>query len=120
MTPSHSITEADQAMLSSRAKEACNALRNADELYSAAEVAAALDRLAAAVTERFRDLDPLMLVVMHGALIPAGALFTRLDFPFQIGYVHVTRYQGTTRGGELHWLARPSAAAASSSRPSLR
>jgi hypoxanthine phosphoribosyltransferase len=99
-------------MLSSRAKEACDALRNADELYSAADVATALDRLAADITERFRDLDPLMLVVMHGALIPAGALFSRLNFPFQIGYVHVTRYRGTVRGGELHWRARPSAAVA--------
>ncbi len=99
-------------MYASHAEEALDVLRNADQLYSAIEVEAALDRLATAVTERFQGLDPLMLVVMHGALIPAGALFTRLDFPFQIGYVHVTRYQGTTRGGELHWLARPSATVA--------
>jgi hypoxanthine phosphoribosyltransferase len=97
-------------MYASKAEEALDVLRHADQLYSAAEVEAALDGLANAVTERFQGLDPLMLVVMHGALIPAGALFTRLGFPFQIGYVHVTRYQGTISGGALHWLAPPSAA----------
>jgi hypoxanthine phosphoribosyltransferase len=99
-------------MYSSHAEEALEVLRNADQLYSAAEVQAALDRLATAVTKRFQGLDPLMLVVMHGGLIPAGALFARLDFPFHIGYVHVTRYQGVLSGGALHWLAPPSAAVA--------
>src|SRR4029077_16654640 len=42
-----------------------------------------------------------------GALIPAGHLATRLPFPFEMDYIHVTRYRGTMRGGDLHWLVEP-------------
>ncbi len=99
-------------MISSDAKDAEAVLRDADELYSAVEVAAALDRLAAEIAAFFQDLDPLILVVMHGALIPAAWLFERLNFPFQIGYLHVSRYHGGTRSGDLRWIARPSVAVA--------
>jgi hypoxanthine phosphoribosyltransferase len=34
-------------------------------------------------------------------------LFTRLGFPFQIDYVHATRYGDTTAGRELNWLVSP-------------
>ena len=96
-------------MGSPEAEEAWAVLRKADKLVSAEQVEEALDCLAADITAAFRDRDPLMLVVMHGALIPAARLFARLDFPYQIGYLHVTRYRGGTQGGELHWVAGPSA-----------
>ena len=80
----------------------------ADLLHSAEAVTAALDRLAAAITARLADRDPVILIVMHGALIPGGRLLSRLPFPCQVGYLHATRYQGGTRGGELHWIAPPS------------
>lgn len=82
-------------------------LQNSEELHSVEAVNAALDRLAVAISARLGDADPLVLVVMNGALIPAGQLLIRLNFPFQIGYLHATRYQGDTRGGTLQWLARP-------------
>ena len=47
------------------------------------------------------------LCVMIGALIPTGHLVTRLNFPLEIDYIHVTRYRSTTRGGDLHWLVEP-------------
>lgn len=94
--------------MSATPEEVIAVLRNADMLCSAKQVEAALDHLAAAVTERLEDLNPLLMVVMNGGMIPAGHLLTRLDFPLQIGYLHATRYRGDTRGGELHWLARPS------------
>lgn len=96
-------------MSSIGSKEALAVQRSADTLYTAEEVAAALDRMAEAIGKRLGDSDPLLLVVMNGALIPAGLLLTRLDFPLQIGYLHATRYQSGTRGGELVWIARPSA-----------
>ena len=89
-------------------EQALEVLRNADLLCTAEQVSAAMDRLAVALTARFKGVDPLVLVVMNGALIPAGQLLIRLDFPFQIGYLHATRYCGGTRGGELNWIARPS------------
>lgn len=79
----------------------------ADVLYRAEEVEAALDRMAVEITQAIRESDPVVLCVMTGGLIPMGKLLTRLDFPVQIDYLHATRYCGETRGGELHWIARP-------------
>jgi len=31
----------------------------------------------------------------------------RLQFPLEMDYIHATRYRGTTRGGDLHWLVEP-------------
>jgi hypoxanthine phosphoribosyltransferase len=90
------------------AAEAQTALQEADLLYPAQAVEAALDRLAATITARLQNCDPLVLVVMNGALIPAGLLLARLDFPLQIDYLHATRYCSGTRGGTLRWIARPS------------
>ncbi len=88
--------------------EAQAVLDKADRLYSAEEVGHALDRLARQLTERFSDSDPLVLCVMQGGLIPAGMLLPRLSFPLQQDYIHATRYAGGTRGGELHWVVKPS------------
>lgn len=88
--------------------EAQAVLDKADRLYSAAEVDDALDRLAHQLTERFSGSDPVVLCVMQGGLIPAGMLLPRLAFPLQQDYIHATRYAGGTRGGELHWIVRPS------------
>ncbi|NJN45631.1 MAG: hypoxanthine-guanine phosphoribosyltransferase [Candidatus Competibacteraceae bacterium] len=90
------------------AAEARTALQEADLLYPEQAVEAALDRLAAAITVRLQYCDPLVLVVMNGALIPAGLLLSRLEFPLQIDYLHATRYCSGTRGGTLNWIARPS------------
>lgn len=82
-------------------------LAEADCLYGEDQVAAALDRMAEAITERLADRNPLVLCVMTGALIPAGHLLTRLHFSLQIDYLHATRYDGATSGGELRWIAEP-------------
>ncbi|HEX4044382.1 MAG TPA: hypoxanthine-guanine phosphoribosyltransferase [Gammaproteobacteria bacterium] len=82
-------------------------LKQAECLYSTAEVEEALNRLAQALTEKLKNENPLILCVMTGALIPTGHLLTRLHFPLQLDYIHVTRYRGETRGGDLHWLVSP-------------
>lgn len=89
------------------AEEARTVYAQADVLYRAEEVEAALDRMATEITQAIRESDPVVLCVMTGGLIPMGKLLTRLDFPVQIDYLHATRYCGETRGGELHWIARP-------------
>jgi hypoxanthine phosphoribosyltransferase len=80
----------------------------AELIYSKADIEAAYDRMAAAISERLRNSNPVVMAVMIGGMIPAGQLLPRLDFPLQIDYLHATRYHGGTRGGELHWLVRPS------------
>jgi hypoxanthine phosphoribosyltransferase len=83
------------------------ALADAERIHSAAAVDEALDRMADDLTRHYRDRDPVLVCVMTGGLIPAGHLLTRLEFPLQLDYVHATRYQGSTEGGELQWMAGP-------------
>lgn len=67
-----------------------------------------LDNMAEAITADLKDKNPLILCVVTGGIVPTGHLLTRLCFPLQLDYIHATRYQGKTRGGELQWLKEPS------------
>ncbi|MDF1677067.1 MAG: hypoxanthine-guanine phosphoribosyltransferase [Legionellaceae bacterium] len=77
------------------------------QLFSLEEIEAALDKMAKAIHIDFHDKNPIVLCVMIGGLIPLGHLLVRLQFPLELDYVHATRYQGETQGGELHWRAKP-------------
>ncbi len=79
-------------------------LAEADLIHSAADVDAALNRLAEAITAHLQDAHPLVLTVMGGAVVFAGQLLTRLPFPLECDYVHASRYGGGTSGGELKWV----------------
>lgn len=94
------------------AEQARVVLREAELLCTPEQVEAALDRLAVAITAQLEDRDPLVLVVMKGAFIPAAYLLTRLRFPVQVGYLHATRYRGATRGSGIDWLVPPCPAVA--------
>lgn len=82
----------------------------AELLVSPTEMDVALDRMAGEITAALADRDPLVLCVMTGAVVAVGLLLPRLAFPLRLDYVHATRYQGATSGGELAWRYRPSAA----------
>lgn len=82
-------------------------MHNAECLYNFVEVNKAFDRMATDITKELKDKNPLILCVMTGALIPTAHLVMRLSFLLEIDYIHVTRYQGTTRGGDLHWIVEP-------------
>ena len=81
-------------------------LQQADLIHSQHAIESALDRMALAITERLQDKNPLVVCVMMGGLMPTAFLISRLKFPFQLDYIHATRYRGKTSGGELHWIAR--------------
>lgn len=89
--------------------EAQAVLAAADCLHDAAAVTAAYDRMAAAITAEYADLNPLLLCVMIGGLVPTSELIKRLDFPFELDYLHATRYRGATTGGGLIWKRQPPA-----------
>lgn len=93
----------------STANEAEAALDTADCLHDAAAVAAAYDRMAAAITAEYADRNPLLLCVMIGGLVPTAELIKRLQFPFELDYLHATRYRGATTGGGLIWKRQPPA-----------
>ena len=78
-------------------------LKEADCLYTQAEVEQQLDRMAGEITARHENSNPIFLCVMTGAVVPAGHLLTRLNFPLELDYIHATRYAGTTTGGKVAW-----------------
>ncbi len=89
------------------AKQALAVLENADLLFTENQVHAAVATMAEAISARLAATDPLALLVMNGALVPASLLFMRMNFPLQVSYLHVTRYRGTNLGGKLEWVAHP-------------
>ena len=82
--------------------------RTARRVYSGREVARALDRMAAELEPHLELANPVVLAVMHGGAFTAIELCKRFRFAHEFDYVHVTRYAGDTRGGDLKWLVRPS------------
>lgn len=82
-------------------------LAKATRLYTREEVEAAVDRMAIQITEKVADSNPIFLCVVVGGMIPLGILLTRITFPLEINYIHASRYEGKTSGGELVWRAKP-------------
>jgi len=87
--------------------EARGILNSSDILFSAQEVDAAVDRMAADITRELGETYPLVLSVMGGAVVFTGQLLPRLIFPLDFDYVHVSRYGDKTQGGELVWKTAP-------------
>lgn len=79
----------------------------ADCLADDAAVEAALDRMAAEITARLADSNPLVYTVMNGGLILAGRILPRLPFPLEVAYLHATRYGHALQGTLLDWRVRP-------------
>lgn len=78
-------------------------LEHSSLVASAEEVRTAINRMAAAINEHYGGAAIIMLVVMTGGMIPAVWLLSRLDMPVRIDFIHATRYQGQTEGGELEF-----------------
>ena len=90
-----------------RYEEAQSVYAGADCLIPADEIGAAYDRMADAVTADLAELDPVVICVMLGGLQATAELGKRLHFPFELDYLHATRYRGETSGGELVWKVSP-------------
>ncbi|WP_341646261.1 hypoxanthine-guanine phosphoribosyltransferase [Thauera sp. SDU_THAU2] len=88
-------------------EEIKRAREEADCLADGATVEAALDRMAAEITARLADRNPLVYTVMNGGLILAGRILPRLLFPLEVAYLHATRYGHALQGTQLDWRVRP-------------
>ncbi|MCI0749378.1 MAG: hypoxanthine-guanine phosphoribosyltransferase [Nevskiales bacterium] len=88
-------------------EEARKIRARADCLHDAAGVQSAYDRLAAAIRRDYEHQNPLILCVMMGGLVPTAEIIRRLDFAFELDYLHATRYHSQTSGGDLVWKAHP-------------
>ncbi|MBK8971821.1 MAG: hypoxanthine-guanine phosphoribosyltransferase [Hahellaceae bacterium] len=82
-------------------------LQDADCLHSAADVEAAITRLAREITAQLSATLPLVYTVMNGGQLFAARLLLALNFPLEATYIHATRYRGDIKGGELHWKVPP-------------
>ena len=80
---------------------------NSEEIVSAEEVQASLDRMAAEITAKMGDAFPLVLSVMGGAVVFTGMLLPKLAFPLEFDYIHLSRYNNKTVGGEMQWRVAP-------------
>lgn len=94
-------------MKSDDAKAAWEVLQRADCLYEAQEVEAALDVMAANISNSLSEKNPLVVCIMQGGVVPFGKLLPKLQFPLQIDYVHVSRYREKLHGGRLDWIVGP-------------
>jgi hypoxanthine phosphoribosyltransferase len=82
-------------------------LDNAECVASADTVQAVINRMADEIAGTLAAELPLVLAVMGGAVVFAGQLLPRLNFPLEFDYLHVTRYRGNTSGGEVEWRVLP-------------
>lgn len=87
-------------------------LENSDPIVGAADVDAAVRRMAAEITAVLGEAYPLILTVMGGAVVFAGRLLPQLRFPLDLDYVHATRYGAAASGGGIEWRVAPPAGVA--------
>jgi len=78
-------------------------LRNSDPVSSAAEVQAAIRRVATEIEAKLAASYPLVLAVMGGAVVFAGQILPLLRFPLDFDYLHASRYGTATAGGGIQW-----------------
>jgi hypoxanthine phosphoribosyltransferase len=88
-------------------EEAMRLLEEADELFGAEEVRAAVARVAGEISARLEDEFPVVLSVMGGAAIFTGQLLPLLRFPLEFGAIEVTRYNNDIQGREITWRLPP-------------
>lgn len=65
---------------------------------------AEIARLAAEITEEYRNDDPIFLITLNGAVFFAVDLIKKLDFPCRISCVKISSYSGTESTGTINSL----------------
>ncbi len=80
---------------------------NCKQVFSNAEISEALQKLADKLNPQLENETPVVLCVMQGGLIFSFQLIPKLQCKLEIDYIHATRYDNKTAGGELVWKAYP-------------
>jgi hypoxanthine phosphoribosyltransferase len=76
-------------------------------LATGEEVDAAVDRMVAEINACYDGRPIILLIVMTGALMPAAWIARRLDMPLRLDFIHATRYDGATEGGDILFRVPP-------------
>jgi hypoxanthine phosphoribosyltransferase len=82
-------------------------LGEAELLFSAGEVDAAVERMARDISSQLAREFPVVLSVMGGAAVFTGRLLPLLSFPLEFGAIEVTRYNNETQGRDITWRLPP-------------
>jgi hypoxanthine phosphoribosyltransferase len=89
-------------------EEALHIFSHSEEIVSASDVSASIERMARDIGASISDDFPLVLSVMGGAAVFTGMLLPHLDFPLEFDYIHLTRYRNSTAGGDrMEWRVAP-------------
>jgi len=81
--------------------------QNAKQLYSEQQIEQAIRRMAGDINLLLYDRNPIVLSVMNGALVIAGTLLPRLQFPLTVNAIQLGRYGNDTHGGDIQWTLQP-------------
>lgn len=76
-------------------------------IHDARSVQDAIHVQANELAPRLSGRNPLVLVLMQGALYYAAWLTVALAQPLEIDYIHATRYGARREGETLHWIRPP-------------
>ena len=63
-------------------------------LFPRAEIAAAVKRLAAAISADYRDKNPLIIGILKGSFVFMADLVRALDFPLEVDFIRLSSYGG--------------------------
>ena len=88
-------------------ENAIQILQNAELICSEKEINEIINRLSKEITMIIGETMPIVMPIMSGALVFAGQLIPKLNFPLQLDYMHLTRYKGDRKGGVLEMHKKP-------------
>lgn len=80
---------------------------NSRLIFNNNQITNALENLATKLNKQLHNEKPLVLCVMQGGLVFSGQLIPKLNCMLEIDYIHATRYNNETSGGELLWKSYP-------------
>lgn len=88
-------------------KELSQVKEQADCLWSAEQLSEVYIRLAGNIDRELADSNLLVLCVMNGGLFLTAELLKHMNSLCELDYIHASRYQGETEGGEMNWIRFP-------------
>ena len=94
-------------MSSFDASELQQVQENADLVFSAHQIAVAIEQIATELEQRINNRNAIMLCVMNGGLITTSDIMRALQCDVRLDYLQVARYRDKTVGGSLHWHKEP-------------
>ncbi|MDX2219523.1 MAG: hypoxanthine-guanine phosphoribosyltransferase [Burkholderiales bacterium] len=87
--------------------DALRIFAESDLIFDAAQVTAAVQRVADGLNQAYATRHPLVLSVMGGAVVFTGQLLPRLSFPLDFDFIAASRYGDEITGRELKWRVAP-------------